>query len=78
MTFIPPLLLASAAPISLTALTVGSAATTPAVVESFFRSIFLHPGENMIAVGVLIAVPVLLCIALAFLVKKVYEHYNPS
>lgn len=76
MAFIPPLLSASAAPIGLTALTMGGAAATPAVVESFFKSIFLHPGENIVAVGVLIAVPVLLCIALAFLVKKVYEHYH--
>jgi len=76
MAFIPPLLLANAAPIGLTALTVGSAAATPAVVDSFFKSLFLNPGNNIIAVGVLLAVPVLLCIALAFLVKKVYEHYN--
>ena len=58
--------------------TAATSALTANVVRDFFMNIFLHPGENYIAVMVLGGAAIGACIGLAFLVKLVYEKYCPE
>ncbi len=60
------------------ATTFAATTLTANIVSDFFRNLFLHPGENYMAMMAVAGVAVVACVGLAFLIKLVYDKYNPE
>lgn len=79
MAAIAPLLFSNFSQLSLTTSQLGiMISTTANVVQDFFMNLFLHPSQNIIAIGVMAVVLIGATVGLAFLAKKVYEKCLPT
>ncbi|NGX61070.1 MAG: hypothetical protein K940chlam9_00550 [Chlamydiae bacterium] len=80
MTLLTPLATLSSYSVGIAATTTWttSMATTMSVAKDFFAQIFLHPTDNLIAVGILAVIGGGSIVGLAFLLKLVVEKFCPD
>lgn len=79
MTAIAPLLFSNFSQLSLATSQLGiTISATANVVQDFFMNVFLNPGQNVVAIGVMAVVVIGAAAGLAFLTKKIYEKCLPK